>query len=71
MATATSFMSGDVIKNESVTPSGMPPFTKPIKSGIDEQEQNGVMAPNNEAKKYCRPNSFFEVKKLRKRSIGI
>ncbi len=52
MATATSFTNGDVIKKANVTPSGIPPFTNPIKSGIDEQEQNGVMPPNKEAKKY-------------------
>jgi len=30
MAMATSFTKGDVIKKAKVTPSGMPPFTKPI-----------------------------------------
>ena len=62
MATATSFTKGDVIKNEKVTPNGIPPFTKPINSGIDEQEQKGVIAPKNEAKKYCSPYSFVVVK---------
>jgi hypothetical protein len=52
MATATSLTNGEVIKKAKVTPSGIPPLTNPIKSGIDEQEQKGVMAPNNEANKY-------------------
>jgi hypothetical protein len=52
MATATSFTKGDVIRKAKVTPSGIPPFTKPIKSGMEEQEQKGVIAPNNDAKKY-------------------
>ena len=33
---------GDEIKNENVTPSGSPALVKPMNSGIDEQEQNGV-----------------------------
>ena len=37
---------GDEIKKENVTPSGRPTFVKPINSGIDEQEQNGVTVPN-------------------------
>jgi hypothetical protein len=52
MATATSFTNGEVIRNEKVTPNGIPPFTKPMKSGIEEQEQNGVMAPKKEASTY-------------------
>jgi len=55
MATATSLTRGEVIRKENVTPKGMPPFTNPIKRGIDEQEQNGVIAPKKEAKKYCSP----------------
>lgn len=39
---ATSFTSGEVIKNENVTTNGIPPLTKPINKGTDEQEQNGV-----------------------------
>lgn len=50
IATATSFTNGEVIRYAKVTPNGIPPFTKPINNGIDEQEQNGVIAPNSEAK---------------------
>ena len=62
MATATSFTKGEVIKNENVTPNGMPPLTNPKNNGIDEQEQNGVTAPNNDARKYCSPYIFFVFK---------
>ncbi len=37
------------MRNESVTPSGMPPCRNPTNSGIDEQEQNGVTAPKPDA----------------------
>jgi hypothetical protein len=47
--------SGEVIRNEKVMPSGMPHFKKPIKSGIDEQLQKGVIAPKREAIKYSSP----------------
>jgi hypothetical protein len=53
MATATSFTKGEVIKNAKVTPSGIPPFTKPINKGIEEQEQNGVIAPKKDAHFFC------------------
>jgi len=53
---------GEEIKNEKVTPNGIPPFTKPINNGIDEQEQKGVMAPKNDAKKYCSPYNFRVVR---------
>ena len=39
----------DVIKNEKVTPKGIPASRKPKKRGIDEHEQNGVTAPKSEA----------------------
>ena len=55
MATATSFTSGEVIRKARVTPNGMPPFTNPMNSGMEEQEQNGVMAPNTAASRYCSP----------------
>ncbi len=58
IATATSLTNGDVIKNENVTPNGMPPFTNPINNGIDEQEQKGVIAPNKDANRYCSPYSL-------------
>ena len=32
-----------------VAPTGMPPSTKPMNSGTDEQEQNGVTAPSTTA----------------------
>lgn len=40
---------GEEIKNENVTPSGNPALVKPIKSGIEEQEQNGVTVPSKAA----------------------
>ena len=40
---------GDEIKNENVTPTGSPAEVKPMKSGIDEQEQNGVTVPKSAA----------------------
>ena len=33
---------GEEIRNENVTPSGRPALVKPMNSGIEEQEQNGV-----------------------------
>ena len=41
MATATSLTSGEVMRKAKVTPSGMPPLTKPMNSGTAEHEQNG------------------------------
>jgi len=41
---------GEEIKNEKVTPIGSPALVNPIKSGIDEQEQNGVTVPNKAPK---------------------
>ena len=35
--------------NENVTPRGSPALVKPINSGIDEQEQNGVTVPSRAA----------------------
>ncbi len=55
MATATSLIRGEAIRNENVTPSGMPPFTNPMNRGMDEHEQNGVTAPNTAARKYSMP----------------
>ena len=37
---------GDEIRKENVTPSGNPALVKPIKSGMDEQEQKGVTVPS-------------------------
>ncbi len=50
---------GEVIKNEKVTPNGMPTSKKLKKIGIDEQEQNGVIAPKSEAKRF--PNALLLV----------
>src|SRR3990172_10330872 len=44
--TATSLMVGAAIRNEKVTPSGMPDSTKPMNSGTAEHEQNGVTMPS-------------------------
>ena len=38
---------GEEIKKEKVTLSGNPALVKPMKSGMDEQEQKGVTVPNN------------------------
>lgn len=43
---ATSFTMGAEIRNENVTPSGTPAWTKPMKSGTAEQEQKGVTTPS-------------------------
>ena len=40
---------GEEIKKENVTPSGNPALVNPIKSGMEEQEQNGVTVPSNAA----------------------
>ena len=55
IVTATSLTSGEVMRKEKVTPNGMPPFTKPMNSGIDEHEQKGVIAPKRDAMRYCNP----------------
>lgn len=39
-------MSGEVMRKAMVMPSGMRAMVKPRKSGMLEQEQKGVMAPN-------------------------
>jgi hypothetical protein len=49
MTTAISLIIGLAIKNEKVTPSGIPASTKPINNGTDEQEQKGVTAPRSNA----------------------
>jgi hypothetical protein len=51
IAIATSFTSGDVIKNEKVIQKGIHHFKNHIKSGIELQLQKGVIAPKNEARK--------------------
>jgi hypothetical protein len=47
---ATSFTIGAATRNESVTPSGMPTCTKPMKSGTAEHEQKGVTTPSSAAR---------------------
>jgi hypothetical protein len=42
--------SGEEIKNEKVTPIGSPALVKPMKIGIEEQEQNGVIVPRSAPK---------------------
>jgi len=56
--TKYSLTKGDVIKKERVTPNGTPAFKKLKKIGIDEQEQKGVIAPNDEAIKLLNPYFF-------------
>jgi hypothetical protein len=48
MASAISLTRGEVIRNENVTPRGIPLCTNPINNGIEEPEQKGVIAPKNE-----------------------
>lgn len=50
-AIATLSTSGEEIKKEKTTHNGIPDFRNPIKIGIDEQLQNGVIVPKIEAKK--------------------
>lgn len=50
-AIATSFTSGDVIKNDKVTHSGIPALRNHTNNGIEEQLQNGVIVPNIDANK--------------------
>jgi cAMP phosphodiesterase len=55
IATAISLTKGEVIKNDNVTPRGIPHLRKPIKSGIDEHVQKGVIAPKRDANIYSSP----------------
>ena len=59
---ATSLTKGEVTKKAKVTPKGIPPFTKPINKGTDEQEQKGVTTPKIEAIKYSNPYNFLRDK---------
>jgi hypothetical protein len=45
--------SGEEIKKENVTPIGKPADVNPINKGMDEQEQNGVIVPNNAPIKFA------------------
>lgn len=44
-----SLISGELIRNANVIPSGIPALKKPINNGIEEQEQKGVTAPSSAA----------------------
>ena len=59
--------SGAAIKNEKVTPSGMPALTNPMKSGTALHEQNGVTMPSAAASTFPTP-SRLPLKKARVRS---
>ena len=55
---------GEEIKKEKVTPRGRPALVKPINSGMEEQEQNGVTVPKRAAMQFAmmpwnRPRIFF------------
>jgi hypothetical protein len=71
--TATSLIIGAAIRNEKVTPKGIPDSTNPRNRGIAEQEQKGVTIPSIEAMtfpvKRDFPSNAFRVlsgvKKLR------
>jgi hypothetical protein len=47
---ATSFIIGEATRNEKVVPNGTPACINPKKSGIAEQEQNGVIIPKSDAR---------------------
>ncbi len=53
---ATSFTIGAAIRNENVTPSGTPAWTKPMNSGTAEHEQNGVTTPRLAAMTLATPS---------------
>ena len=40
---------GEEMRKEKVTPTGSPALVKPMKMGIDEQEQKGVTVPSRAA----------------------
>lgn len=50
ITTATSLIMGDAIRKAMVAPSGMPASRKPMNSGTEEHEQNGVTAPSKTAR---------------------
>ncbi|MNY49721.1 hypothetical protein D3C86_1851720 [compost metagenome] len=58
--------SGEEIRKEKVTASGRPEPVKPMNSGIDEQEQNGVTVPSSApitlARKPCMPPRMRRVR---------
>jgi hypothetical protein len=48
-------INGEVIKKEKVIPNGTPASKNPRNIGMDEHEQNGVIAPNKEADRFPKP----------------
>jgi hypothetical protein len=44
---------GEDIRNEKVTPIGSPALVKPIKRGIDEHAQKGVIVPRSAANRFA------------------
>ena len=67
---AISLTKGEVIKKESVTPRGIPPFRNPIKTGIEEQLQKGLTALRIEVNKWRRPYGLLFSRKFLTLSIG-
>ena len=61
--------SGDEIRKENVTASGRPALVKPMNSGMDEHEQNGVMVPKRAPSKFA-PMPDLPPKMRRVRSGG-
>jgi hypothetical protein len=70
IATATSLTSGEVIRKEKVTQSGIHHLINHTNKGIEEQLQNGVIAPKNDAKRYSSQNNLFLVRKSLIFSMG-
>jgi hypothetical protein len=56
---ATSFIIGDAMRKEKVTPNGTPDSTNPMKSGTAEQEQKGVIMPIKAATTFPRYSFLF------------
>jgi hypothetical protein len=55
---------GEEMRKENVTPTGSPALVKPMNSGMEEQEQNGVTVPSSAAMQLAprprnRPRSFL------------
>jgi len=63
-------ISGEVIRKLNVTPRGIPPLTKPMNNGMDEHEQNGVIAPNKAANNRFRLERYLSdwVKSIQQNS---
>ncbi len=59
MAIAISLTKGEVIKKEREIPNGILACIIPINNGMEEQEQNGVTAPNTDAATF--PNPVFFI----------